>query len=279
MPRVALPTLGEQIGDLRPAAVRNFWPLDPGPSDTGHSMGALNTLSWRDHLGRGLAKWTRQRMIAKASRVAWVSYHIPKTAGTSFREALRQAFGPARVFAVYDGSCGIMSRGEPIWLPGSASIVHGHFRPHVRHPQIFTRGKRITWLRDPVERAWSLLNHTLEVRNNGTLFQLVETEFLDRGVTDREQIFKSLIHRRPRFFREYEANYQSLDREFFHFIGCTDRYEEDLRRLAETMQMPLAAERLNRRSDQRPTPSLNSKELAVFDEEYRIYERLTQTRS
>jgi hypothetical protein len=142
-----------------------------------------------------------------------------------------------------------------------------------------TRGKRITWLRDPVERAWSLLNHTLEVRNNGALFQLVETEFLDRGVTDREQIFKSLIHRRPRFFREYEANYQSLDREFFHFIGCTDRYEEDLRRLAETMQMPLAAERLNRRSDQRPTPSLNSRELAVFDEEYRIYERLTQTRS
>jgi hypothetical protein len=242
-------------------------------------MAGLNSMSWRDHLGRGLAKWTRRRMIAKASRVEWVSYHVPKTAGTSFRSALRQAFGPSRVFAVYDGSCGILTRGEPIWLPGSASIVHGHFRPHRRHDQLFPHGKRITWLRDPVERAWSLLNHTLEVRNNGALFQLVETEFLDRGVTDREQIFKSLIHRRPRVFCEYEAHYQSLDLEFFHFIGCTDRYEEDLRRLSETMQTPLAAERLNRGPDKRPTPSLNGRELAVFDEEYRIYERLTQARS
>ncbi|MGA0420784.1 MAG: hypothetical protein ACO3P9_12265, partial [Phycisphaerales bacterium] len=65
-------------------------------------MAGLNTMSWRDHLGRGLAKWTRRRMIAKASRVEWVSYHVPKTAGTSFRSALRQAFVPSPVYPVDD---------------------------------------------------------------------------------------------------------------------------------------------------------------------------------
>ncbi|MGA1057656.1 MAG: hypothetical protein ACO3Y3_08165, partial [Phycisphaerales bacterium] len=126
--------------------------------------------------------------------------------------------------------------------------------------------------------ACLLLNHTLDVRNNKTLFQLVKTEFLDRGITDREEIFRSLISRRPRFFREYEANCQSLDRDFFHFVGCTDRYAEDLRRLANMMQRPLAAERFNLGENTQQLPSLTANELAFFDEEYRIYERLARAR-
>jgi hypothetical protein len=255
-----------------------FWLRETVPPDTHSVVSSLNTLSWRDHLERGVFKYMRRRMIAKAARIEWVSYHVPKTAGTSFREALRQAFGPARLFAVYDNSCGTLTRGEPIWIPSSASIVHGHFRPHLHHPQLFAHGKRIIWLRDPVKRAWSLLNHTLDVRNNKTLFQLVKTEFLDRGITDREEIFRSLISRRPRFFREYEANCQSLDRDFFHFVGCTDRYAEDLRRLANMMQRPLAAERLNLGENTQQLPSLTANELAFFDEEYRIYERLARAR-
>lgn len=247
------------------------------PRERGHhDMGTLNSLGWRDRLGRGLVRFTRRRLMARSATVEWISYHVPKTAGTSFRVALVEAFGPRRVFAVYDGDTGVLTRGEPIWLPSSGSVVHGHFRPHARHQDLFPRGKRIVWLRDPVERAWSLFNHTLDVRNNRRLYDHLKTRYLDAGMSRREEIFKAMLRHEvdSRAFMEYEGNYQSFDRSFFFFVGCSDRYREDLTRLSELMQTPLPIGQFNTARSKQPPPTLDDRERAAFSEEYRVFERL-----
>lgn len=242
-------------------------------------MGTFNRLGWRDRFGRVLARYARRRLVARSANVEWISYHVPKTAGTSFRVALTHGFGPRRVFAVYGGDAGVLSRGEPIWLPSSGSVVHGHFRPHVRHQDLFPRGRRIVWLRDPIERAWSLLNHTLEVRNNRTLYDHLKTTYLDAGVSRPEEIFKAMLRDEAdsRAFKEYEGNYESFDRSFFCFVGCSDRYDEDLASLSELMQTPLPTGQFNVATHRQPPPTLDDRERAVFSEEYRIFERLTRS--
>ncbi|RUO45181.1 sulfotransferase family 2 domain-containing protein [Idiomarina aquatica] len=240
-------------------------------------MDTVNKLSWREKFERALAERTRRRMLTNAANVDWVSYHIPKTAGTSFRAALKQAFGERQFFAVYEFSgANELTQGEPIWLPATAQVVHGHFRPHPRHRQLFPNGKRITWMRDPVKRAWSLLNHTLDVQNNDKVYEFIKSQFLDQGLSDREEIFRAMIknEQSARFFNIYQRDYQGFNNKFFFFVGCTERYNDDLQRLAEMMQKPLASEQLNPSKNKQPVPDLSDKERAYFSEEYRIYERL-----
>ncbi|PYE32844.1 hypothetical protein DFP83_105152 [Idiomarina fontislapidosi] len=240
-------------------------------------MDNVNKLSWREKMERALAERTRRRILANAARVNWVSYHIPKTAGTSFRSALQTAFGQQAFFAVYEFSgANELSRGEPIWLPASTQVIHGHFRPHSRHKQLFPNGKRITWMRDPIKRAWSLLNHTLDVQNNDNVYQFIKTHFLDRGITDREELFKTMLNNKgtATFFNIYKRDYKTFNKKFFYFVGSTERYNEDLKRLEELMQKPLPTQQLNSSQNKQPAPELSDKERAYFSEEYRIYEKL-----
>lgn len=227
---------------------------------------------------RALAERTKRRMLNNATRVDWVSYHIPKTAGTSFRSALQNTFGEQQFFAVYEFSgANELSRGEPIWLPASVQVIHGHFRPHTMHRQLFPNAKRITWVRDPIKRAWSLLNHTLDVQNNNSVYQFIKTHFLDKGITEREELFKAMIKNKQsaKFFNIYKRDYKAFNKKFFFFVGSTERYNDDLNRLAELMQKPLPPQQLNSSKNKQSVPELSDKERAYFSEEYRIYERLT----
>lgn len=241
-------------------------------------MDNVNKLGLRERIERAFAKRVRRRMLTNAEKVEWVSYHIPKTAGTSFRSALQNAFEEREFFAVYEFSgANELSRGEPIWLPASTKVIHGHFRPHALHRQLFPNGKRITWVRDPIKRAWSLLNHTLDVQNNDNVYQFIKTNFLDQGITDREELFRAMIkHKKSaKFLNIYTRDYKSFNKKFFFFVGSTEHYDEDLDRLAELMQRPLPRQQLNSSQNKQPAPELSDKERAYFSEEYRIYDRLT----
>jgi hypothetical protein len=241
-------------------------------------MPNINKLTLLERCEQRFFERMQQRMGSNANAVEWVSYHIPKTAGTSFRVALQQAFGDDSFFGVYESSgANELSLGQQIWLPPKRSVIHGHFRPHSRHKNLFRNAKRITWLRDPIKRMWSQLNHTLDVKNNDKVFDFVNSRCLKHGITDREAIFKTLlkIPESKRFFNVYERDYSNFSRQFFHFVGNTDCYAEDLQRLSEFMRKPLTTQALNSSKNKQPAPQLNDKERAYFSEEYRIFERLT----
>jgi len=101
--------------------------------------------------------------------------------------------------------------------------VHGHFSP----AQFWSAGrnaKMIMWLRDPVERIASYYDFWLGMEPHGNPNH---DEFLRSDMTLAE--FARWEPIRTEFERHFVAGLAPDD---FFFIGITERYEEDLARLA-----------------------------------------------
>lgn len=111
----------------------------------------------------GIFSRKKQRQdLSTRSQVELVSIHIPKTAGTSFRNILKQMYGEQQVIRI---DITLPSEKTPFSsvqpsterLPDEVRIIHGHFRfPDIAalyhlDPDVPV----ITWLRDPVERVIS----------------------------------------------------------------------------------------------------------------------------
>ncbi|MGB3513307.1 MAG: sulfotransferase family 2 domain-containing protein, partial [Microcoleaceae cyanobacterium] len=75
-----------------------------------------------------------------------ISVHVPKTAGTTFRDVLEQVYGVA-------GICVDNQLQYPTIKP-QFRVIHGHF-PMIKYEGKFPQAKRIIWLRNPVERLIS----------------------------------------------------------------------------------------------------------------------------
>ncbi|HVT72195.1 MAG TPA: hypothetical protein VHD61_03605 [Lacunisphaera sp.] len=85
-----------------------------------------------------------------------ISIHVPKTAGTTFRELLAGHFGEDLCLFY----AGLKShRMEPIaGVPANARCIHGHMHARDFDHQ-YPAAKRIVWLRHPVERVASEFAH------------------------------------------------------------------------------------------------------------------------
>ncbi len=206
-----------------------------------------------------------------------ISLHIPKTAGTSFREALQGAFGGERLLLDYghgEAFARLTREGVPAlelhrrWLdlgygaafsregrgaaalPQEAACVHGHF-PAVKYlPALLSRrafARRtfyMTWLREPLARMVS------NYRYWRSLDPAQVEDPLVRQVLEEDWSLEAFC------LSPALANYQSLwmrrvPRALFGFIGLTEFYEEDLARLSRLLMArglvsaPLEAHRLN----------------------------------
>ena len=145
-----------------------------------------------------------------------ISVHVPKTAGTSFREALAAEYGND-LAAVYDGA-------RPDGRIFRA--VHGHLSPD----QFWSSGrhaKLIMWLRDPVERIASYYDFWRHTEPHGNPNH---DHFLASDMTMEDFAAWSPI--RDEFRDKYVARMQPDD---FFFVGITERYEIDLTRLARRL--------------------------------------------
>jgi hypothetical protein len=169
-----------------------------------------------------------------ADNVQLVSLHIPKTAGTSFRNILKSVYGDDRAvrFDIKIKTRKIdieMVRFEGSKLPGNIVALHGHFHYQdiVDQVRIPASAKWITWLREPSDRVMS------------NYFYLSERlrEELDeerRGLNILAKMQRSLLE-----FARDEINRNRMskflagaDLETFDFIGLQEEYEKDLERLA-----------------------------------------------
>jgi hypothetical protein len=169
-------------------------------------------------------------MFRTAPRIELISLHIPKTAGTSFRNILKSVYGERAVVRVDIPIESERAPHEkavqgPPRLPGGARVLHGHFRVKDlrRHYGLEAGIPVVTWLRDPVERV---------VSNYFYLQRIL------RGILDEQKHSVALLNKMERTLPEYARAQIARDRmakfldgmalgDLF-FVGVQEHFEEDL---------------------------------------------------
>lgn len=183
--------------------------------------------------------WFR-RSRPKNGPLRLISVHIPKTAGTSFRNTLRQVYGAQEVIRLDIGLVRQETRiNELIYedpgLPAGTSVIHGHFS----YPLLTGRFAIdpavpvITWLRDPVDRV---------ISNYYYLARRLEEELDEegKGLNILKKMQRSLIE-----YARYEPARNRMTRfleglqlEDLRFVGLVEHYDEDLKRLSGLLAWP-----------------------------------------
>lgn len=208
--------------------------------------------------------------------IKWISHHIPKTAGSSLRLSFQKAVGDTRVFGVYANTgAHAMSQGSSIWAPANTVFLHGHFRPHPNHLDFYPNAKRLVWVRDPIERIWSLIGHLLAEGPSHPHHQIIQELYLSNGVTTKDEIVYDLIAncRSEALTHIYQRFFSQVPIQSFAFVGSVHRYDESIEKLSELLEIDLGKEFRNVRN--KPGSCIPDRVLGLKDklsEEYAIVE-------
>ena len=162
-----------------------------------------------------------------------VSIHIPKTAGSSFSQILRRAYGKEGLLRAYG------MRGTPETIDMSLfpdvnkrkiRVVHGH----VRYSQVHkitrkNRAKLITWVRDPVKRVISNYYYSMYRIREG--IARPERE----AIRDYSLLEYANMEENKNMMSWFLEGTRPDD---FFFIGFTENFEEDVEILGEKLKWP-----------------------------------------
>ncbi|PSR12089.1 MAG: hypothetical protein DA408_14370 [Bacteroidetes bacterium] len=166
-----------------------------------------------------------------------ISVHIPKTAGTSFRNTLCAVYGQTAVarldIHLEDEQIRLNEQDfEALDLPRRVRVVHGHFSPKLleKYFQIDPTTPVITWLRNPVERV---------VSNYYYLQSRLQEELRE------EEKGLNILSKMQRTLLEYaaaEVNQNRMSKFLagrslreFAFVGIQEFYETDLATMGHQM--------------------------------------------
>ncbi len=185
--------------------------------------------------------------------------HIPKTAGTSFRQAGIRAWGKSRVWLDYGDSkhtsvaVARLVHRQPDYYKFQQQLVRsgicmlsGH-APIRYYRRIFPADRLVTLVRDPVERVTSHF-HTACAR---------------QGYRDDFQTFCRIPEN-----QNVQSRYlEQMPMELIGFIGLTERYKESLELFNFSYKTDLKQLQLNRHSDrQRNNESMHCSTILTPDE-------------
>lgn len=179
-----------------------------------------------------------------------IAVHVPKTAGTTFREALARAYGAGlRV----DKGDAPMS--QPRWARRTSALrqaaanagrtspdacICGHFMP-LKYAML-RRTRFSVWLRDPVQRVLSRYHHYLRRAD-------IETAHWRWGL--RPGLSLEQFVRVPQYQNTYAEYFWLFPLRRFDFIGIVEEYDTELERFARTFGVTadLRGEARNRNPD------------------------------
>ncbi|MEZ4888877.1 MAG: sulfotransferase family 2 domain-containing protein [Chitinophagales bacterium] len=171
------------------------------------------------------------------NNIQLISLHIPKTAGTSFRNTLKDIYGEEAIIQldIHHKNNNIKinaQRADSVELRKKHLVVHGHFSPlSLKSTLTITPDiPYITWLRDPVDRV---------ISNYYYLEKRLEEELMEeaKGLNILSKMQRTLLEfahadkNRNRISKFLEG--MSLDQ--FLFVGITEHYSEDLKDLSELL--------------------------------------------
>lgn len=177
-----------------------------------------------------------KRDLRTKHQLQLISVHIPKTAGTSFRNTLKAVYGDDQVIRLdIDLQHEVVKVNQLNWqkkkLSSNVKVVHGHFSPYLFENYFRpSPAPFITWLRHPVERVISNFYY-LEKR----LQELLEEE--KKGL--------NILSKMQRNLEEYAATPLNQNRiaKFLHgrslddftFVGIQEHYQKDLQQLGQKL--------------------------------------------
>lgn len=176
-------------------------------------------------------------------KVCWLSHHIPKTAGTSLWNSYLKQFGRHNLYRLYEPSkvIAFQATGELANYKNEL-VVHGHYKPTTAQLRISKDARRVVWLRDPVQRAWSLLHHLVAVQKHKIEFQILYEKFGERLFNIDEDIFLYyLTEKRLKHLNNPYANYfKEVPISDFDFVGMVEKYDSDMDKLSGIMGAKLS---------------------------------------
>jgi len=226
--------------------------------------------------------WKLERLVSPSKtsqfqpqeNVCVLSHHIPKTAGSSLRTAFEKALGTKYVFGIYENTgAREMSQGNQLWIPSKAKVVHGHFRPHEIHNIMFPNAFRAVWVRDPLERIWSLIGHLLALKDKHPHYLLLKKHVPCKDMENQEKIVQVLVQENKigAFTQTYTRFFSAIPITEFSFVGSKHNYENGLERLANMIGVELCSLQVNRRNSQAHEIPMSIKRLESYlQNEYEI---------
>ncbi|NEP72999.1 MAG: methyltransferase domain-containing protein [Okeania sp. SIO2G4] len=160
-----------------------------------------------------------------------ISIHVPKTAGTTFKQVLKQIYNLEEIFFDYPNR-GRLRNKMLINPKPEVKVIHGHF-PSSKYDYKFPEFRKIIWLRDPIKRlislyffwkTWQILLESDEqnlspVKESNLTF----IEFAEKP--EMQNVIKS------KFVQE-----QKLTE--FDFVGIQEFFPEDLHELKLILNWP-----------------------------------------
>lgn len=188
--------------------------------------------------------------------------HVPKTGGTTFRNALEHAFGDDIGYSYASSTL----------IPPGARCIQGHSTA-TTFAAIFPQRRLAIWFREPVERAVSEYHHNRRTQEETTNCSL--EEFVYRpGESNKHSLVLDGV---------------SLDQ--IDFIGITEQYERSVELFARMFGVRPAAlspENVNPAkclgaryelspTDRRSVIDANQKDLVLYEQARRRFERLCRT--
>ena len=204
-----------------------------------------------------------------APNVELVSHHLPKTAGTSLFHALEAAYGPERVLGVYDpAASATLTSGDPLPVDPAIRVLHGHFRPHTNHREQFPAALRIIWVRDPIDRCWSLLRQWMKYRHGAAYERFAARHPVDGA--DLPTLFDRLV-RDPDFdgvVNIYGAYLAACDPTELDFVGRSEALGDEITRLGKLLGVELGEFRENVNTDHRELPFDRAAYAPFFERDY-----------
>lgn len=161
----------------------------------------------------------------------YLSIHIPKTAGVSIRNILKEHFGPGFVqyyWEITDAWGRVLDQ-----VPPDATCVHGHYQTD-KMTRLFPQAELITWVRDPVERVISSYHHRL--RDPDPKHPVCQ-ELHQKKLSLTEYAALPLVR------NEMTRYFGSKKPEDFLFIGIVEEFEHSLRLMAQLLGIPAPSSR------------------------------------
>lgn len=206
--------------------------------------------------------------------VTFLSHHIPKTAGSSLRVAFEQSLGNRVVYGVYDDTgASEMSAGKAVWLPAKAKILHGHFKPHSNHEHMFPFAIKSVWVRDPLERLWSLVGHLMSLGIQHPQYHLLKSALPKTNFKSQTSVVHDLVTEDAVmvFTHAYSNFFRNVPISDFAFVGSKHHYEKGLSKLSALLNLDLEIKQVNRRNNMgHKLPTSIRRLESYLQEEYEI---------
>lgn len=226
--------------------------------------------------------------LAPSREIELISMHIPKTAGTSFRNLLESVYGRSQVvrFDMHGGG-ELFANGRPFRgeQPPARRVLHGHFRYHklLRRFSSIEQVRIISWVRDPVRRV---------VSNYHYLCGQLDAAMKSNTKHDpRGRVLRSLIEfaRDPRNCDRQFRYFRDCSPEDFAFIGIQEFYDEEVAEVARILGWekcpPVPRRNITKgKSEEHPQEwleeiaELNARDMALYASCLRLREARLQAR-